>query len=171
MNGQGTLRCATHPNVETNLRCGKCGKLICPKCMVQSPVGARCRECARLTRPPTFRVSGLYYLRAVSTALGLAVVIGVVWGIIEDLLPLYIFSLIAAMGVGWVIGEVVSLSVNRKRSAGLAVIGAVAVVLCYFVSWFIDYFRVGFIAFGLYQIVFTLITLGVGVYFSVNRLR
>jgi hypothetical protein len=171
MTEQGTTRCATHPNVETNLRCGKCGKPICPKCMVQTPVGARCRECAHLTKPPTYRVSGVYHLRAAGTALGLAVVVGLVWGIIELFLPLYIFSLIAAMGVGWVIGEVVSLSVNRKRGAGLAVIGAVGVVLCYAVSWFVDSYRISAGFHDLYQIVFTLLTLGVGVYFAVNRLR
>ena len=88
------LRCATHPNVETNLRCGKCGKPICPKCMVQTPVGTRCRECARLNKAPTFRVSGWYYLRASGTALGLAVVVGLVWSFVEALLPSYFFSLI-----------------------------------------------------------------------------
>jgi hypothetical protein len=171
MTGTEPLRCATHPNVETNLRCGKCGKPICPKCLVQTPVGARCRECARLNRPPTFRVSGGYYLKAAGMALVLAVVVGLVWGAIETFLPFYFFSLIVAMGVGWVIGEVVSRAVNRKRSTGLAVIGGVAVVLCYFVNYLVDFLRVGFIAFGLYQIVFTLLTLGIGIYFAVSRLR
>jgi len=171
MTGPGASRCAAHPDVETSLRCGKCGRPICPKCMVQTPVGARCRECARLNKPPTYRVSGPYYLRAGGTALGLAVVTGLVWGIIETFLPHYIFSLIAAMGIGWVIGEVVSLAVNRKRSGWLAAIGGTAVVICYGVSYLVDYFRVGYISFGLYQIVFTLVTLSIGIYFAVNRLR
>jgi hypothetical protein len=171
MTGPGSLRCAAHPNVETNLRCGKCGKPICPKCMVQTPVGARCRECAHLYKLPTFRVSGQYYLRAAGTALVLAVVVGLIWGIIETFLPSYFFSLIAAMGIGWVIGEVVSLVVNRKRSGWLAAIGGTAVVICYGVSYLVDYFRVGFISFDLYRIVFSLVTLGVGIYFAVNRLR
>ncbi len=171
MTRPGVLRCATHPNVETSLRCGKCGKPICPKCMVQTPVGARCRECARLNKPPTFRVSGQYYLRAVGTALVLAVVVGLLWGIIETFLPSYFFSLIAAMGIGWVIGEVISRVVNRKRGNGLAVIGGLAVVICYGVSYLVDYFRVGFVSFDLYRIVFSLLTLGVGIYFAVNRLR
>jgi len=59
------MKCATHPQVETNLRCGKCGKLICPKCMIQTPVGARCLDCARLYKLPTYQVSTKYYLRAI----------------------------------------------------------------------------------------------------------
>jgi hypothetical protein len=170
MNGPRAMRCTTHPEVETNLRCGKCDKPICPKCLVQTPVGARCRECARLYKLPTYRVSGSYYLRAAGTALGLAVVTGLIWGLIESFLPSYIFSLIAAAGIGWVIGELVSLAVNRKRSGGLAAIGGAAVVICYGIAYLVEYFRSGF-TFNLYPSIFTLVALGIGVYFSVNRLR
>jgi hypothetical protein len=43
----GVMYCANHPNVETLLRCNKCGKPICMKCAVQTPVGYRCKECVR----------------------------------------------------------------------------------------------------------------------------
>jgi len=39
--------CHKHPKVHTALACGKCGKFICPKCVVPSPAGTRCRECAK----------------------------------------------------------------------------------------------------------------------------
>src|SRR5689334_24538673 len=42
-----TLYCANHPQTETSLRCNKCGKPICTKCAVLTPVGYRCRECVR----------------------------------------------------------------------------------------------------------------------------
>ena len=171
MTGLEPVRCAAHQDVLTNLRCGKCGKPICPRCMVETPVGARCRECARLNRPPTFRVNARHYLIASLTALGLAAVIGALWGFIEVLLPFYFFSLIAAMGIGWVIGELVGRSVNRKRSPGLAVTGGIAVALSYGVAYLMEYFRAGFISFDAYRIIFTLATLGVGIYFAVNRLR
>ena len=88
MTAPETLRCATHPDAATNLRCGKCGKPICPKCLVQTPVGARCRDCARLYKLPTYRISPAYYLRAIGTALGMAVVLGLVWGFVAGLLSL-----------------------------------------------------------------------------------
>jgi hypothetical protein len=37
--------CANHPNIETNLRCNRCEKLICSKCAIQTPTGYRCRQC------------------------------------------------------------------------------------------------------------------------------
>ena len=165
------VRCAAHPDVETALRCGKCDKPICPRCLVETPVGMRCRECARLNRPPTYRVSGLYYARAAGTAFGLAIGIGVAWAFIERALPFYLFTLFLAAGIGWVIGEVVSLSVNRKRGTGLAVIGGAAVVLSYAVSYLVDYAITGFFIINMGRIGFTLAALAVGVYFAVNRLR
>jgi len=41
------IYCANHPQVETSLRCNRCGKPICPKCAVSTPTGYRCRECVR----------------------------------------------------------------------------------------------------------------------------
>ena len=35
------MACATHPEVETGLSCGRCETLICPRCLVQTPVGTR----------------------------------------------------------------------------------------------------------------------------------
>lgn len=39
--------CASHPNEMTYVRCGRCEKPICTRCMVDSPVGKKCRACAR----------------------------------------------------------------------------------------------------------------------------
>lgn len=39
--------CAVHPKIETTLRCNRCGRLMCNKCAVRTPVGYRCRECVR----------------------------------------------------------------------------------------------------------------------------
>lgn len=39
--------CAWHPGVETNVSCRDCGRYMCPKDMVESPVGYKCRECGR----------------------------------------------------------------------------------------------------------------------------
>jgi membrane associated rhomboid family serine protease len=39
--------CYRHPGRETNVACSNCGRPICPDCMVSTPVGMRCPECAR----------------------------------------------------------------------------------------------------------------------------
>jgi len=130
------MKCATHPDVETNLRCGKCGKPICPKCLVQTPVGARCPDCARLYKLPIYQVSAKYYLRAVGAGIGMAVAGGFAWGAVMGSVPFFYLNFLLAPGIGYAIGQVVSLSVNRKRSVGLAAVAAIAVVISYLVSIF-----------------------------------
>ena len=157
------MKCATHPEVETNLRCGKCGKPICPRCMVQTPVGARCRDCARLYKLPTYRVSAGYYLRAIGTALGMAVVCGIVWGLVRIFVPFFLLNIVIAAGVGYAIGEVVSLSVNRKRGKGLAAIAGTAVLISYLANILLPL--------GGHFSLFDILALAVGIFFAVNRLR
>ncbi len=166
------MQCAAHPKVETNLSCGKCGKPICPKCMVQTAVGARCPECARLYKLPTYRVSKQYYLRSAGTALGMAVVTGVFWGVLRGFIPFFIISLLLGPGVGYVIGEVVGRAVNRKRGRGLAIVAGLGVVLSYLVS--IQLLSVvmpwGF-HFGGFDILLDLVAVGLGIFVAVTRLR
>jgi len=161
------MKCAKHPAVETNLRCGKCGKPICPKCLVETPVGARCKDCARLYVLPTYRVTASYYLRAAATALVMAIVSGIIWSFIDRLIPFFYLNLLLAAVVGYTIGEVVSRAVNRKRGPGLAVIAGIAVVI----SYLVNIFGLGGIPFGLFRIVLELAGLALGIYFAVNRLR
>ena len=164
------MRCATHPDVETNLRCGKCGQLICPKCLVQTPVGARCLDCAKLYKLPTFRVTTQYYLRAVGTALGMAIVCGLIWGLIIGLLRIFYFNFLLAPGVGYAIGEVVSLSVNRKRGTGLAITAGVGVAISYAVSILVPW-GPSFALIDTRFIIIDLLALALGIFVAVTRLR
>jgi hypothetical protein len=160
------MRCTYHPDVETNLRCGKCEKPICPKCMVETPVGARCPDCAHLKKLPTYRISRRYYLIAVGAAVGMAIVCGLAWGAIEWAIPFFSLNLLLAPGAGFVIGEAVSRSVNRKRGTALAVIGGTAVALSYAVTLFFPSVSPqGFV------ILYHVIALALGIFVAVTRLR
>lgn len=161
------MKCAYHPDAETNLRCGKCDKPICPKCMVQTPVGARCRDCAGLGKLPTFSVSARYYLIAAGTALGMAIACGAVWGLIAWLVPVFFLNLLLAAAAGYAIGEVTSISVNRKRGTGLAVLGGIAVAASYAVTLFFP----GVLPFGLFSIIYHIIAVALGIFIAVTRLR
>jgi hypothetical protein len=156
-------QCLRHPKIETNLSCGKCGDPICPRCMVQTPVGARCPKCANLSRVPTYRISGIYYLRAAGAGLLLAVVGGIIWGFIQAVPYFNFFSFILAAGVGYGIGEGISFAVNRKAGIGLCVIGGAAMVLCYLISKLFF----GFVFFSPFDIIAVII----GVFVTVTRLR
>ncbi|MBA7594168.1 hypothetical protein ES703_01106 [subsurface metagenome] len=155
------MRCATHPEVETNLSCGRCGHPICPKCMVQTLVGPRCPDCANLKRLPTYEVSQRQYLIAVGIGMGVAIAAGFVWALIWNAIHFLFLSLLIAAGIGYAIGEVISLATNRKRGPGLQAIAGISVVVSFavyylFVPWFSFY---------------TIIGLALGIVIAIARLR
>lgn len=129
--------CFWHPDVETGLFCSQCGKWVCTSCMVQAPVGIRCRECGRAVSMPTYDVRPTYYARAVGAVVAIAVGGGILWGVFNMLLilnGLTFISGIIVLGVGYGAGELISLSVNRKRSMGLAWLAGGSVVGAFLVS-------------------------------------
>jgi hypothetical protein len=40
------MKCKNHPNRETKVSCSSCDEGLCPDCMVYTPVGIKCKECA-----------------------------------------------------------------------------------------------------------------------------
>jgi hypothetical protein len=78
----GPTQCAYHPDTETRLRCSRCGKPICPRCGVRTPVGMRCPDCAG-TRP-TVAVNPAGTLRAAAAGLAVAAVVGVGWAFFPE---------------------------------------------------------------------------------------
>ncbi|MBI4494372.1 MAG: hypothetical protein HY690_16435 [Chloroflexi bacterium] len=117
--------CATHPRVESYLRCSRCGKSICPRCMVQSPVGARCRDCARQRRLPVFVAGPLDLARG----LGAGLAVGLLGGALLATPWLRFFHIFLILGLGYLVGRAVTAAANRKRAASLAVMAAASVVV------------------------------------------
>ncbi len=170
------MECSFHPGVETNLRCGKCGKPICPRCMVETPVGARCPDCAGVRQLPTYRFSARYYLIAAGAALGMALAGGIAWGVIEWAVPFFSLNLLLAPAVGYAISEVTSLAVNRKRGTSLAIIGAIALIISYLVAiWFTGFLsHISFydaLPLTAVRAIYHIIALGLGIFVAVIRLR
>lgn len=124
------MQCATHPTVETELACSRCGKAICPRCMVQTPVGARCRECANVRRIPTYNTPPRTLARAAGAALSGAVAIGIAWWYF-DLITGFFFGVIAGVAIGYALGELVSVATNRRAGPPLQAIAVAGVLLAY----------------------------------------
>ena len=167
---EDALYCARHPDVETYLRCGKCGTPICPRCLVQTPVGARCRECANVSRLPTFNITPEYFARGMIAAGVSGALIGTLWAILINGAGLgLLFAIIIGLGVGWAVSESVSLSTNRKRGLGLQVCAVLGVVMAYLVQENLTPGSIGFHG-GLIEHG-DLIAAAVGAIFAASRLK
>ncbi len=129
------MQCAADPNVETELRCGKCDTPICPRCMIQTPVGARCRSCANLRRPAMYTVSAAMVARGAGAGIATSFVVGFLWALLAphaaSLLGFFIFF--AAAGYGWLAAEAIGRATNRRRGTALRVVVVASCVLVYLV--------------------------------------
>jgi len=66
--------CSFHPGVETGVRCTECGRYICPKDMVETPVGYKCPICAKPAASQYRVVKPAQLIRAIIA--GIAVGVG-----------------------------------------------------------------------------------------------
>ena len=119
-----TLYCTVHPDVETTLRCNRCGRPMCTRCAVRTPVGYRCKECVRAQQDRFFDAQMRDYLvaGAVSAALSFFAA-----GIVARLGWFY-FAFFLAPAAGGAIGAAVWKLTGRRRGryTALVVGGAVA---------------------------------------------
>ena len=160
------MYCERHSNVETRLGCSKCGTLICVKCLTQTPVGARCPDCALVSRPPTLEFGAGILLRALGTGIVMSGVTGFLWGFLFfALFSIPFLPWIAIVGIGYAIGEAISTSVNRKRGRYLQYIAGASVIFSYAVAGFINPLIFGITLPNL----FFLLMLGVGVFIATSR--
>jgi hypothetical protein len=106
----------------------------------------------------------------------MAIVCGIIWGVIRNFSPFFYLNLLIGAGIGYAIGEVVSFSVNRKRGKGLATIAGIAVPISYLFSLWSVTLLFGFpfgwgLRFSPLNIVFDLIAVALGIWLAVTRLR
>ena len=131
-----TLHCTRHPNVETVLRCNRCGTPICPQCAVLTEVGYRCPDCIRSAQSVFFNIRLSDYPVA-------ALVAGMIAGLAALLLVQagFFIAFLLSPVVGGMIGELVHRAVGRRRGRHmwLAVGSAVVIggLLGSVISWFL----------------------------------
>ena len=118
---QGETRCSYHPSVATRLRCSRCGKPICPRCGVRTPVGLRCPECAGVRGLPTYATGTSLLARSAAAGLAVAIAVGLVWAFAPD----WGFYLALALGFG--VAEAMAWASNAKRGRDLQVLALLIV--------------------------------------------
>jgi DNA-directed RNA polymerase subunit RPC12/RpoP len=145
--------CARHPRTETLLKCAKCGIPICPKCMVHTPVGIRCPDCAfalksvveqqnkqqeayqrnnraAATPPrPVYNIKAVDYLLATVATIISAGIGGIIWGFLLDANRAAQSGVATAYSRSILVGSAVAIAVKDKRSGGLQLIAILGVLL------------------------------------------
>ncbi|MBA4180446.1 MAG: hypothetical protein C0506_07650 [Anaerolinea sp.] len=159
---KGVVTCPRDPGVETALRCSRCETPICPKCLIQTPVGARCRDCARMTKSPVYTVSNATMVRAALASVVGGVAMGLIWGLV--LLPFSVgfFSIFVGAGLGYAFTRMMEFATGRKR-------GPVIVAFAVFgigIAWAMQLLFVD-VRIAMYG----LVAAGVAVYFAYQNLR
>jgi len=91
-------RCYRHPDVETGVHCTRCGRPICPDCMIPAPVGHQCPECVAEARREYRQGPGRRVAAAKIRSTGATMVILIALGIG------YVWELVVAGGPGSLIG-------------------------------------------------------------------
>jgi len=122
------VRCSYHPAVETRLRCSRCGKPICPRCGVRTPVGLRCPDCAGVRGLPTYATSPNVLAKAAAVGFPVALAVGLLWAWAPD----WGFYLGLLLGFG--VAEAMAWAANAKRGRDLQVLALALVAFGLVVS-------------------------------------
>jgi hypothetical protein len=114
--------CARHPKEETAVSCASCGTPICTRCMVYTPVGMKCRNCA------TNRKSALFQVRP--ERLALSALVSLVAGAGAAVLGgIGFFVILIGTAYGYFAGSVILKASGMKRGTRLEVVAGVGIVV------------------------------------------
>lgn len=118
--------CHWHPGVETGVSCPDCERYMCPKDMVSTPVGYKCRECGRAK----IRMGGIKPKQvALAAAFGLAAAI-----VLAPLSRFVPFLFLGTLAFGGLVGEATRRGAGGHRTWEFAAVAAVCAALGVLVS-------------------------------------
>lgn len=126
----GTLYCANHPDTETLLRCNKCGKPICMKCAVQTPVGYRCTECIQQQQNIYFNALGRDNIVALGVGFAVSAIAAPLAGLLLSGFGFFglIIAFIAGSGAGSLLAQIIRRAVGRRRGRRLPLFALIGIV-------------------------------------------
>ena len=104
--GAEARACTRHPERETLVSCGRCLRPFCPECLIHTPAGQRCYECAGVRRDFAQRAATRRFLSAFGIML--------LGGAISTLLGGF-FSLFIAFAAGGAAGQTISPAITRHN--------------------------------------------------------
>jgi hypothetical protein len=126
-----TLYCTVHPTVETALRCNKCGRPMCIKCSVRTPIGYRCKECIKGQQAVFDNATGLDLVKQAAASLIFGVIAGIMVSFIGSMLSFWgwLLAIPAGAFAGALISDMALRVSGRRRSQRTWVVIAAGLVV------------------------------------------
>lgn len=115
--------CHFHPGTETNVRCVECDRYICSKDFVPTPVGYKCKECARQLPSARRTVKP----RQLLFALAAAGAVGIGGAFVLALVGFY--SWLGAIVLGLATAEAARRASGGHRTGEIAAVAGIMVVV------------------------------------------
>lgn len=122
------LYCYKHSGRDTHVRCSSCDRPLCPDCMVYSPVGVKCNDCARLPRSARLGMTPSRWVKAIGASLVAGTGVGLGYYLLLSSMGFIFFIFFIAVGIGYVVGEAVSRAAGRYHGLETALIAVAGTV-------------------------------------------
>ncbi len=131
VDGGEALFCVNHPETETTLRCNRCGKPVCYKCVERTPVGYRCKDCIREQQDVFFTAVQTDYIIAAMVSFVLAAIAAPIISAILGGFGFFswIIAFVAGPFVGGIAATIIRRAVGKRRGRYMGLIVVVAIVL------------------------------------------
>ncbi len=123
--------CTNHPKAETLLRCNKCGRPFCIRCLERMPVGYRCKECLNVQQAGFYNATSADYVVAALVGIVVSIVGGVFAAVISGF---WLFAIFYAPFAGGIIAEVIRRATQKRRGRYLWLVACATVVLGAFIG-------------------------------------
>lgn len=124
---EGLVFCVNHLNVETGLRCNKCGDPICARCAVRTPVGYRCQKCIREQQAIFYTGLPVDYVVAAGVSLPAAMVGAYITSFLG-----FFFAIFISPVAGALVANIAWRAVGRRRSPYLGAVVCASVIIATF---------------------------------------
>ena len=171
MNKDGSQKCSFCKKSTTNLQCSKtgCENYICPSCLEQTPVGARCPKCAKMKKNPLYDPSKkelvISTFAGISVSIFLGVILSLFTNLLGKILPLRFIILIIPVIIGYLIGITIERTSKFKKSNSLQIIAGFSVLIGFVVynNTLINYLQINSIS--------SIVGLLLGLYIAISKVR
>jgi hypothetical protein len=118
--------CVNHPNIETLLRCYRCGNPVCIKCVRRTPVGLLCKQCLGNQQAGFYSATPVDYALVVVVGSVLSLIAGAIAGVLGGL---WFVSIFYAPAAGGVVAEAIRFAIRKRRGRYIALLAAALVVI------------------------------------------